>query len=97
MAAEKKTFQVEVNKESSEVFEALGGLGVAIIEKARGGLTLAEIVEALSSQIGAVVIASQGAEKIGGEFQEAPEDSLMPAFLMAQKVAKALRAPAPVA
>lgn len=95
MAAEKKQFQVSVNKESSEVFEAVGGLAESIIVKARGGLTLQEIVEAVTVNISKVIAASEGMEKIGAEFQEAPEDSLLPAFLMGQQVAKALRAPAP--
>lgn len=95
MAVEKKQVSSQVNKESSEVFEALGSLGEAVIVKARGGLTLAEIIEVVSANIGALIAASTGAEKLGEEFQDSAEDSLLPAALMAQKIAKALRAPAP--
>ena len=77
---------VSVSKELNEVGEAIGGIIASVKEKAAEGLSLPEIVQALTENVGKLMAAVEGADKIGLEFKEEPEAAAMAAALFGGQI-----------
>jgi hypothetical protein len=88
--------QVEVSKESYELGDAVASIVASIKEKAEGGLTAAEIAQALTENVSKIMVGLSGAEQMGEEFKADPEASIAAGMLVGKKVLGAfIKKPAP--
>lgn len=69
---EKQLKEVEVTKEAAELANALAGLVVAIKAKAKDGLKIEEVFQAVAEKFESVVVGVQGADKLGDEVKLEP-------------------------
>lgn len=66
----KMKIEVEVSKETHEIGMAVNGLLKSVMDKKADGLSAAEIAVAATENIQKLLIAVEGAEKVGLEAQE---------------------------
>ncbi len=78
--------QVSVAKELSEVGDALVGITESIKAKMADGLTPAEIAAALTENVSKMMVAFEGADKIGTELSEDPASAAMAGSVMGGQI-----------